>query len=226
MVSRWYELKSEAIKMRENGISIREVEKRLKIPRSTLSGWFKNIKLTEDQKIKLDKNWRNALNQARGKAILWHNKQKEMRIIEAQNEALETLSKIDINDKYILELALAMLYLGEGAKTQTTSMANSNPLIVKFFIKSLEKVFRVDKNSLKFELHLRSNQNEIEAIKYWSKELGVNKNAISFIKDKRVAKTATYTNYKGVCVAICGRIAIQRRIVHLAEEFSRIAIVR
>ena len=208
--------------MRENGSSIRDVEKLLKIPRSTLSGWFKNVKLTKHQKTRLHKNWKNALNIARKKAVVWHNLQKVLRIKKAQEGAVETLSKINANDNSILELALAMLYLGEGAKTQATSMANSNQLIVKFFIKSLEKLYKINKNLLKYELHLRSNQNEIEAIDYWSRELNVNKNRFGFIKDKRIAKTETYANYKGVCVVYCGRIAIQRRLVHLAEEFSKI----
>lgn len=222
MISKWYDLKSQAIKMRKNGTSTREVERVLKIPRSTLSGWFKNIKLTKTQKRKLDTNWRNALIDARKKAVIWHNHQKELRIKDAHEKATETLNKIDIDDKNVLELALAMLYLGEGAKTQTTSMVNSNSQIIKFFIKSLHKIFKVEKNDLNYELHLRSNQNEIDAIDYWAKELGINKGRFTFVKDKRIAKTATYPNYKGVCVVNCGRIAIQRRLVHLGQEFCKI----
>ena len=218
----WYDLKPRAIKMRENGASIRKVEKLLKIPRSTLSGWFRSIELTKNQKRKLNNNWLNALNNARKKAVLWHNHQKELRIKAAQREAMEILNRINTTDNHIIELAIAMLYLGEGSKTQTTSMANSNSLIIQFFIKSLEKIYKINKNTLKYELHLRSNQNELQAIDYWSNELGINNNLFTFIKDKRIAKTATYPKYKGVCVVICGRIAIQRRLMHLGQEFCKI----
>jgi len=226
MISKWYELKNEALKMRHNGNSIREIERILRIPRSTLSGWFKNIKLTKGQKGKLDKNLHNALNQARKKAVVWHNKQKEIRIIKAQSEAINTLKNIDKNDDYILELALAMLYLGEGAKSNVTSMGNSNPLILKFFIKSIKTLFNVDKSDIKCDLHLRSDQKIKENIIYWSNELDIPKSQFSAIKDKRIAKSKTYTYYKGVCVVRCGRVAIQRRMVHLAEEFSKIVIAR
>lgn len=222
MRSKWYDLKSQAIVMRKNGASIREVERVLKIPRSTLSGWFKYIKLTKSQKRKLDINWRNSLIDSRKRAVIWHNSQKESRIKEAHEKAIETLNNINLKDNNVLELALAMLYLGEGAKTQTTSMVNSNPQIIKFFIKSLQKIFKIDKNSLKCELHLRSDQNELEAMKYWSSELDINISRFTFVKDKRIAKTKTYTNYKGVCVVNCGRIAIQRRLVHLGQEFCKI----
>ena len=219
MISRWYELKSEAIKMRENGTSIREVEKLLKIPRSTLSGWFKDIKLTKEQKDKLDKNLRASLSNARKKAVLWHNLQKEKRLQVAKNKAIKILENINFKDKNILKLALAMLYLGEGDKTNLTSIGNSNPLILKFFIKSVESLFNIDKSDIKCEIHLRSDQNEKNMIKYWSNELNIPSRAFSTVKDKRIAKSKTYSDYKGVCVVRCGKIAIQREIVSLSREF-------
>lgn len=208
--------------MRREGNSIREIEKILQIPRSTASCWLKGIELTNYQKDILNKKWKDGLIKARIKAVEWHNKQKEIRINIAHEEADMVLEKININDKYILELALAMLYLGEGAKTQTTAMANSNYLVVKFFIKSLEKLFKLDGNLFGYELHLRSDQNEFEAIDYWSNKLNIDKGRFSFTKDKRTVKNTTYIEYKGVCVVNCGRVAVQRRLVHLAEEFSKI----
>lgn len=49
-----------------------------------------------------------------------------------------------------------MLYLAEGAKTNnyTISMANTDPRIVKFFIKWLNKFFGVSKDKLRAFLHL------------------------------------------------------------------------
>jgi len=84
MKSQWYELKDRAIKLRKRGLSIGKIERRLKIPRSTLSGWFKNIELTPKQKEKLLNDWKNGLIKAREKAVLWHNTQKEKRLQEAK----------------------------------------------------------------------------------------------------------------------------------------------
>lgn len=226
MISKWFDLKTKAISRRKSGISIGQIERELGIPRSTLSGWFKNIHLTEAQKRKLYLNSKKGLVLARKRAVVWHNKQKQLRIRKAQEEAIQTLSKIDLNDKSVLELALAMLYIGEGSKSHLTALGNTNPLILRFFIKSIEIVFGVGKDSIMCDLHLRSNQSAREAIKYWSRELGLPKTKFIVMKDKRVAKSKTYPHYKGVCVVRFGRIAIQRRIVHLAEEFSKIAITR
>lgn len=221
MLSKWYELKPEAIRMRENGSSIREIEKLLKIPRSTLSGWLKNIKLTTSQKTKLAQNWQNALGNAREKALIWHHSQKEKRLKEAEDKAAKILENIDQKNKNMLELALAMLYLGEGDKTNITSMGNSNPLILKFFIKVVESLFNINKSDIRCDIHLRSDQNEKKAVQYWSNELGLPPNIFSTYKDKRIAKTRTYANYKGVCVIKCGKIAVQRELVSLSEQFCK-----
>ncbi len=45
MKSRWFELKEKVIKYRQEGNSLRNIEKKFGIPKSTLSGWFRNISL-------------------------------------------------------------------------------------------------------------------------------------------------------------------------------------
>jgi len=219
MISKWYELKPNAIEMRERGLSIREIERLLKIPRSTLSGWFKNIKLTEIQKERLNKNWLKALNTARKKAIIWHNLQKETRMLEAKNEASKILNNINHKDMVLLEIALAMLYLGEGSKKNLTSLGNTNPLILKFFIKSIKVLYGIHKSEIKCNLHLRSDQNKQRMIEYWSKELNISKSSFSATKDKRKVKSKTYTNYNGVCVVRCGRVSLQRKLGFIGEGF-------
>ena len=153
MVTRRFRFKNRAIELRRKGKSIKEIEKTLKIARSTLSGWLKEIKLTDKQRQRLDKNWQNALIKARKKAAIWHRDQKKERLLEAKKQAESVLSKIDTKNKYILELALSMLYLGEGDKTQQTSMGSSNPIILRFFITYLHNLYDIKREDLKCELH-------------------------------------------------------------------------
>lgn len=199
-----------------------DIERKYGIASSTLSGWLKNIKLTDNQIKKIGKRTYISLGKARKKAVLWHNKQKELRIKTAHNQAIETLKRIDINNNQIVELALAMLYLGEGSKDNSTSIGNTNPLILKFFISSMIRIFNIDRKDIVCELHLRSDQKIDEMIRYWSKELNVPKEKFSAVKDKRTVKSKTYPYYKGVCVVRCAGLATLRRLVHLGEEFSKI----
>lgn len=221
MESQWYKLKNTAIKLRRTGASLRDVEKKLNIPRSTLSYWFKDVILTAPQKTKLFKNWQQALGKARVEAVKWHNKQKEIRLETAKKSALETLGRLNLQNKDILEIALAMLYLGEGSKsTPELSLGNSNPLILKFFIKSLSLAFNFDCSKIHCELHLRADQDAMNIKKYWSRELDIpTENFTTVAFDPRTKGSKTYSYYKGVCVLRCGSAAIQRKLMFLAEEF-------
>ncbi len=221
MKSKWYELKESAIKLRRNGLSIIKVEKQLGIPRSTLSGWFKDIKLTKRQREVLLKNKFDALKEARKKAVLWHNAQKNKRMEEAKKAARETLKNIDIHNHAFLELALAFLYLGEGAKKYCqTALGSSDPIILQFFLAALKNIYGIDLNNIKCELGLRADQDPEEMKHYWSETLGLPINNFKQINiDKRTAGSATYPHYKGVCHLRCGNVAIQRKLMILANSF-------
>jgi len=222
MKSKWFEYKDKAVKLRKQGRSIRDIESELKITRSTLSGWFKNVELTKSQKKVLEHKHQKALVKARKEAVKWHNKQKADRLKIAEFEADKTLSKITA-DREILELSLALLYLGEGAKVGSkTSIGNSDPLILKFFLKIMRDVYAIKVDNMSFYLHLRADQNPELMKKYWSKELRIPINR--FMKasiDKRTIKTKTYPHYKGVCVIDCGNVAVQRKLVYISRKFCQ-----
>ncbi|MFA6050764.1 MAG: hypothetical protein WC761_06270 [Candidatus Paceibacterota bacterium] len=223
MRSQWFDKKEKAILLRKkNGHSIGYIENKLGIPRSTLSGWFKDIVLSEKQKSILESNWRAGLIEGRKKAVIWHNTQKETRLKLAGEQAESVLSKINFGDKSILDLALAMLYLGEGFKVSGTGMGNSDPLILKFFLNVLEKNYQIDRNQVHCELHLRADQNGQKMKEFWSKELNVPmERFVHTFFDKRTEGKSTYDHYKGVCVVNCGNVAIQRKLVYLSRNFCK-----
>ena len=223
MKSRWFELKPNAVKLRKKGFSIGKIERYLGIPRSTLSGWLRNIELSQKQKEKLTQNWKNALVKARKKAVLWHNAQKENRLIEAKGQALKTLEVVDITNKGTLELALAILYMGEGTKKKIeTSMGSSNPLILKFFLAMLKALYDFDLKKIKCQLNLRADQDPEKMKRFWSKELSVPIDNFGYVNlDKRTVGSKTYPYYKGVCHVLCGNVAIQRKLTYLSEMFCK-----
>lgn len=220
MISRWLNQKPEAIALRRKGKSIKDIEKMLGIPRSTLSGWFKSVLLTKKQQDELNKKRKQALVSARAKAVRWHNAQKSNRLEKVAHIATEVLSGIPKNVT-TLELALAFLYLGEGAKTGLrTSLGSSDARIAKFFVQCLKTIYSVPTENIKCYLHLRADQNSEKMKYYWSKELKLplsNFKKPSF--DKRTVGKSTYPQYKGVCSIECGKVEIQRRLMYIADGF-------
>jgi hypothetical protein len=220
MKSKWFHLKDRAILLRKKGYSIRTIELRLGIPRSTLSGWLKDVPLTSSQRRKLRTEWNKSLKKARAEAVKWHNKQKEDRIELARLQAIKTLERLPKNPA-IRELALAFLYLGEGAKRdRSTTLGNSNPMILRFFISVLQSDFGIPEDKFACWLHLRADQNPDDMICYWAKELSLpKKNFRSCAIDERTKGLPTYPHYKGVCIISCGNIAVQRKLLYLSNMF-------
>ncbi len=223
MLSKYFHLKQDAIRMRENGLSITGIEKNLSIPRSTLSGWFKNITLTQNQMIKLKHDQLKALKKARVKASLWHRQQKQNSIKEAEQQAKDFLSSIDIQNKNMQEIALAMLWLGEGFKaSKELGIGNSDPLILRFFMYVAMKNFNIKRNAIRCELYLRSDQDPLAMKKYWAKTLHLSSENFRYIHfDKRTEGTKTYPTYKGVCSLRFGNLAVQRKLLYIARKYCQ-----
>lgn|SRR3989338_841357 len=221
MISKWFRQKNRVIEIRKTGASYEDLKRSFGIPKSTLNSWLKNVKLTQKQRGALDKRWRIALIAARKKAVKWHNDQKAIRLKQAEVEAGSLIEKIDLKDDSILDLALAMLYLGEGSKTNgATGMGNSDPMILRFFISALERIYKIQRSKLYCELHLRADQKPLALKRYWSKELDIPiENFRSVSIDQRTAGSKTYPHYKGVCIVRAGSIAIQRKLMYTSKIF-------
>jgi hypothetical protein len=195
------------------------IERQYGIPRSTLSGWFKDIQLSESQRTALMKGKQDGWKKAREKAVLAHNSMKAQRINDAAEEASITLSKLEISSE-VLDIAFAMLYFGEGAKKNLTSIGNSNPLVLRFVLAVLYKNYKLTPADIRCDLHLRADQDGESMKRYWSEQLNLPVEQFRYIAyDKRTAGKATYEHYKGVCVIACGQIAIQRKLISLYNQF-------
>lgn len=219
--------KSKALILRKKGLSLKTICKKLNVAPSTISGWIKGIELTKAQKRKLKADWRNGLAKARKLAVVWHNTQKTKRLEKAKEEANNVLSHINLNDKNVLELALAFLYLGEGSKKNNLSLGNSNADILLFYLHAIEKLYGLKREFLRYDLHLRADQKPEELKKYWSKILSIPIEAIKYCAiDKRTTGRETHENYKGVCIVTYYNLALQRRLVEISKMYSSMSIQR
>lgn len=213
--------KRKAIELRKVGKSLDYISLLMKVPKSTLHGWFKDIVLTDQQKFWLKQASKLALNDARKKAVKWHNLQKKNRLDDAYKKAITTLERLDVRNEDTLKLSLSLLYLGEGSKRSCdTGMGNSDPVILRFFIATLKKLYGLSQDDFKCYLHLRADQSESELIKYWSHELDIPRTHFKkTLFDKRTIDKKTFDHYKGVCLVTVGKVAIQRELVFLSKLF-------
>jgi len=159
--------KTKAIKLRKEGLSYNEIRKQVKVAKSTLSLWLKDVPLTETQKKKFYTN--QILNLARGA-----QSQKERRLREiaeiVKNAKSEISSSISLES---YRLFGAALYWAEGNKKNNLGITNSDPYLILFMVKWFEKVFEVPPNTLKAWLNIYPQQNDLEIKKFWSQLTGI-----------------------------------------------------
>jgi len=123
------------------------------------------------------------------------------------------------------ELALAMLYLGEGSKSgNRVQLASADASILRYFVQALVHIYGIDMERLSFRLNLVEAARPIEQqLKlWWSQQLGCPLNR--FIKtqfDPR-SRTAELTgDYHGVCTVTYYDTYLQQRLLGLAHAYIR-----
>lgn len=162
----------QARKLRQQGWSLNKIANELKVSKGSISCWVRDIKLTKEQQEKLNK--RNPIfildtkarkKNAKKASETWRNKRREYQKIGAQR----------IKNNNPLYVAGCMLYWAEGAKSRTAiRLTNSDPLMLKFFIKFLKGFWNVTNNDIVLQIHAYTDihsKKEIE--KYWLSQLDI-----------------------------------------------------
>lgn len=174
--------KEEAMKMRIKGKSYNEINKKLGIPKSTLSGWFSDLVLSESAQDRLNMRVR----QGTMNGLIKHNKNQTSRAWERANKIQEEAwAEIGTLSHRELLLVGAALYWGEGYKklkvkngkkrtSHVISMTNSDPAMIRLFIRFLKEVMDVPEDKIYICMRLYPHINESDSRRYWKKITGLN----------------------------------------------------
>ena len=188
--------KQKAITMRKKGMSYSQIKDKIKVSKSTLSGWLSSMPLSEKRIRELRdfspqriERYRNTM-----------RSKKEARLNEVYKKVSKDVGSLSERDLFLAGL---FLYWGEGTKRSNYSvvLTNTNPAMLKLFIKWLE-LFNVKRKDLKIKLHLYSDMNIKKGLDFWSKELKIPLSQFrkTYVK-KTSLKSITYKNGfgKGTC---------------------------
>src|SRR3974377_1978584 len=158
---------------RDEGLSYNEIAARLGLSKSTLSHWLRDIPLRPELAALLQSRLR--ANRAEFAERAWPiNRQ---RYAEARAKAYcAGAERVAASPKSaeVSELALAMLYLGEGSKSgNRVQMANTDARIVRYFVQELLKLYDIGLDRLTYRLNLveAARAREDDFKRWWSNEL-------------------------------------------------------
>ncbi|MBT6920768.1 MAG: hypothetical protein HN981_00010, partial [Candidatus Pacebacteria bacterium] len=170
--------KDKAIALRKLGYSYSKILKEVKVSKSTLSVWCRDIKLTEAQNKKLI-DFRNKSAQ-KGSLIAAKKKREEKiaRDKKTHELAFKRIGKLNKKNRFIAGIAL---YLGDGYKTEYRfGFSNADPKIIKFMFHWLIEFGEIDREKINGRIWLHDDLDENLAKDYWSRYLGISKD--NFIK--------------------------------------------
>ena len=206
----------------QQGLSYNEISALTGISKSTLSSWLREFSLTQEQEARLQARLRanRATFAARALPI---NRERYQRARQQAYQAGANIASKLPDDPCVDELALAMLYLGDGSKTGgVVRIGSVNPKILKYFIWALKHLYNIEVRRLTCRLHLigavRDRQEQL--IQWWINQLDLpreNFRQSSF--DSRSQVRRVTDDYHGVCVVTYSDIYLQQRILGLAKTY-------
>ncbi|MBU4375939.1 MAG: hypothetical protein KKD29_00495 [Candidatus Omnitrophica bacterium] len=196
-------IKIKAMGLRRQGFSLSEIACRIDVPKNTIQGWVKNIKLTRGQKLRLAKKAIACGNKGLQKALK-RNRDKLAKWKENIRQRAVKYSNISNKRSDLAKLVCGILYLCEGAKYPSTRhlvFGSTDPRMIKLFLNLLRNNFHVDENKFRCRIMHRYDQNGDALEIYWSKLTGIPlRQFYKSYKDKRTKGKATKNKeYKGVC---------------------------
>lgn len=202
--SEFSKFKERAIKLRKEGYTYGEIRRLLDtaIPKSTLAYWCAGISLLPDKRKRLELAVKNNAMKGRimGMEIIKKKRGQYLKNVEHRIRHIPAIIK---HDKDIAKLALAMLYLGEGSKTQKSSVifGNSNAEIIKLFMHLMRTCYNIDERKFRCTLQCRDDQDIQKLEKFWSDVTGISLAQFysARVDPRSVGKKSKKVGYKGVC---------------------------
>ena len=165
--------KLQAVKLRQNGNSYGQIRNILKVPKSTLSYWLRDLKISKEAKDKIMKRARKAS----FASLLKRNRNQtaiaKMRADKIRQEAKQETQRLFINPLFI---AGTSLYWAEGykkgafgSKWKGVDFANSDSSTVKVMMKYFRNICKVPKDKFRIQLMVHPNIDVEKSINHWSK---------------------------------------------------------
>lgn len=204
------EERKNAVKLRKLGYSHSEILKTVKVSRSSLTLWLKNIKLTKSQIERLRLKSETA--RKFGSFTLKRNRiEKTRKIINKAKSEINSL-----NESH-LKIIGSILYWAEGSKqkehdpSKELVFSNSDPEMIKLYLLWLNKCLLIKPDDIVFETYIHETYQKTQnsLVTYWSKVTNFNKSRFQKVYFKK-NKVHTMRKNKGKDYHGVLRISVKR----------------
>lgn len=205
--------------LRRGGASFSQITKELTVPKSTLSGWLRDIKHPGNLYYK---NRADFLGQMRLLSAAAIRKKRKDKIDEISSRVQNEVKSWDfLRTKEAQKAALSLLYWAEGQKLpevgSPVKFANTDPRLVLLFTTLLRSCYNIDPRKIKIHLFLHWYHNEVEVKRFWKDLLGLEDSQFRKTHWKKRSQTKKFRkNFMGICFVIYHSVDLRQEIMHTA----------
>ena len=152
-----------AVKLRKSGLSYKDILKKIKVSKSTLSIWLREVTLTKEQKRQL---------MTKGQKIMYEVAKRKVADRKRRTDEIMKGAKKEVsvlNKQPLFSVGLA-LYWAEGAKNpeESVKFANSDEKMIMLMMKWFRKFCHVSEKKFRIHIHMHTLHCRKDIIKYWS----------------------------------------------------------
>ena len=162
--------KKKARDLRKAGLSIKEIERIVGVPRSSISVWVRDIALTQEQRNVLAANSlkRDVMERRRETRM----KKTADKYAVVASRAAAIIGGISQRDLLMLGVAL---YWGEGSKKKQGSLelANTDPRIIRLIMAFYRKILGVPDEKFRGRVYIHPHLSFAKAEAYWAAVSGI-----------------------------------------------------
>jgi hypothetical protein len=164
------EEKKAAIRLREQGHSMNEIVRALKVSKASVSLWVRDVVLTPLQRTSLSaRGFSIDVIEKRRLSRISHTKERRISLMKKAGDDIQTLSAREL---WLIGISL---YWGEGGKTHRgmARIANSDPAVIKIMMRFFREICLVPEEKFQGHVHTFSHLNKTVAENYWSAISGI-----------------------------------------------------
>ncbi|MEK7095271.1 MAG: hypothetical protein AAB917_01285 [Patescibacteria group bacterium] len=201
-----------AIELRRLGYSYGDISKQLKVSRTSVANWVKNVRLSENEKLLLQKNLKAKVQRARLNASITIRSRKIFKEKRAFENAEKDFKKY-LKDP-LFTLASGLYWAKGSVGAGNIQFASSDPVIVNIILVWLKKYLNIDKNQVKYRIFGDSVSKNLEYQEFWEKTLGISANNFQKnVHNRHHLNRARTANYKGSLAITLTKIEAVRTII-------------
>lgn len=198
------------IQLRKLGLSYNQIKLQVRVSKSTLSRWLKDLPLSKEQIDLLRGKNHQRIERYRESM----KKRRETRLNQVYLESRKQL--LPLSKKELLMAGL-FLYLGEGNKglKNAVSVNNTDPAVMKFYYYWLKKILKIPGDKIRVYMHLYKDMNIEEELNYWSKWLKIPRSQFirPYIKESLRSSIQQKGYGHGTCALVVHDTRLKERII-------------